>query len=593
MTTYSYSAILVQQTDSSKPMLLLSAPAAEIQKWAGIPQKKRFTSVDDKQGEEAIGFQREENGKRINEIGQFFNDDQNVIQNPLLCATRVDDKSTLDFIVSQDNGNGTQIGKLIINVPDYSKVPFKDLLAQVRNYLQKRVPALENRKPSESLILSLKRSASHIGHLANELESEDFEGTEEENEETREVSNDNADNGDSVTASLFEESHILDFWDEIASRHEVAKLIPEDLYGDSFLGFNRDALAAYIYPVVLVDGQHRLKGAIRAAQTKVKSTDLQNEIENRILDGELPDEVEEQLLVRESRRLPISLLISADPAEQVFQFVIVNQKATPIGRALLGTIVSTTLSREEMGQVANRLKNAGIELEESQAVTYLARHRDSPFFGKIESGVGANGDGKDRLQWNVFSSLVSIFRNLKGGKLFHEKLDHAQIWKNNYLDSSAIVANFSEKGFNTPEEYWRQVDGPWRDIFIAFWLDIKSYFGSENLDAPLFNYWGMPRESNLFNKPSLTILAADFFQYLTDMRTPINSVSEINELVKNWLVGVKPGYFSRDWNLQGVKKDSDGIRRAWSIAWKDYRKDINAPLPNAKTVYRTPKAGQF
>jgi hypothetical protein len=592
MTTYSYSAILVQQTDSSKPMLLLSAPAAEIQKWAGIPQKKKFTGADDKQSEEAIGFQREENGKRINEIGQFFSDDQNVIQNPLLCATRVDDKATLDFVVSQDNGNGTQIGKLIINVPDYSKVPFKDLLAQVRGYLEKRVPALEKRKPSDGLILSLKKSASQIGHFAGESESEEFEGSEDtdESEETQEAL---ADNSDSVTASLFEESHILDFWDEIAARHEVAKLISEDLNGDSFLGFNREALAAYIYPVVLVDGQHRLKGAIRAAQAKVKSTDLQNEIENRILDGELPDEVEEQLLVRESRRLPISLLISADPAEQVFQFVIVNQKATPIGRALLGTIVSTTLSREEMGQVANRLKNAGIELEESQAVTYLARHRDSPFFGKIESGVGVNGDSKDRLQWNVFSSLVSIFRNLKGGKLFHEKLDHAQIWKTNYLSNSAIVANFSEKGFSTPEEYWHQVDGPWRDVFIAFWSEIKNYFGSDNLDAPLFNYWGRPRESNLFNKPTLTILAADFFQYLTDSRLPIDSVSDIKGLVSNWLVGVKPGYFSRDWNLQGVKKDSDGIRRAWSIAWKDYRKDINAGLPNAKTVYRTPKGGQF
>jgi hypothetical protein len=593
MTTYSYSAILVQQTDSSKPMLLLSAPAAEIQKWAGIPQKKKFAGTEDKKSEEAIGFQREENGKRINEIGQFFGDDQNVIQNPLLCATRVDDKSILEFIISQDNGDGTQIGKLTITVPDYSKVPFKELLGEVRSYLEKRVPKLEKKKPSESLITALKKNASKIGYFAAELEIEDTESAEDtENEDAEEVQESLADSADSVTASLFEESHIADFWDEIAARHEVAKLIADDLDGDSFLGFTRESLAAYVYPVVLVDGQHRLKGAIRAAQIKVKSTELQSEIENRILEGESPDEIEEQLLVRESRRLPISLLISADPAEQVFQFVIVNQKATPIGRALLGTIVSTTLSVEEMQQVANRLKNAGIELEESQAVTYLAKHPNSPFFGKIESGVGT-GDSQDRLQWNVFSSLVSIFRNLKGGKLYHDKLDYAQMWKNNYLASSAIVADFSEKGHSTPEEYWSQINGPWRDVFVAFWSEIKDYFGSENLDAPLYNYWGKPRESNLFNKPSLTILSADFFQYLTDKGLPIDSISEIKTLVSNWLIGVKPGYFARDWNLGGVKKDSDPIRRAWAIAWKDYRKDIGAQLPNAKSVYRSPKPVQF
>ena len=61
-----------------------------------------------------------------------------------------------------------------------------------------------------------------------------------------------------------------------------------------------------------------------------------------------------------SRRLPISLLLDDSPEEHVFQFVVVNQKATPIGRALLGTIVSTSLTAEELDKVAQRLTQAGI-----------------------------------------------------------------------------------------------------------------------------------------------------------------------------------------------------------------------------------------
>lgn len=75
------------------------------------------------------------------------------------------------------------------------------------------------------------------------------------------------------------------------------------------------------------------------------------------------------------------------PAEHVFQFVVVNQKATPIGRALLGTIVSTSLSAEELEGVSARLEAAGIPLEDPQAIAFLTRHPDSPFKDLVEKGA--------------------------------------------------------------------------------------------------------------------------------------------------------------------------------------------------------------
>jgi hypothetical protein len=262
--------------------------------------------------------------------------------------------------------------------------------------------------------------------------------------------------------------------------------------------------------------------------------------------------------------------MSTDPAEHVFQFVVVNQKATPIGRALLGTIVSTSLSNEELARVSDRLKNAGIPLEESQAVAYLTRSPDSPFYNKVEKGL--TSDGADLLPWTVLVSLVKIFRELNGGKLFHERNDYADKWKRELLNDSGIVASWEEKQFERQLDYWSSPDGPWREVFMAFWSKVRAELGNET-DDQVNNYWGKSRSSNLFNKISLTILAADFFQFLCDRKLGIDSSSDVLQFVDDWLEGVNRDYFNRDWKLSGAKKDSPGIRSRWSKEWLEYRKD--------------------
>jgi hypothetical protein len=554
-------------------MLMFGAPAADIGFWSGIPQKRRFGN------DETIGFQRDESPKRVESLREFFADDENIIQNPLLCASRVLDGQSIRFDADSDNPSS---GTVTITAPDVNSMSFQDILARVRTYLESRVPELSGQAPKESLVIALKERARQEGHLGTEEEEspEDLNGhtDAEESGEDSEV--------EDVTSVLFEESHIADFWEEIAARHEVAKLVSEPIQASSFLGFAREGLVAYILPVVLVDGQHRLRGALAAALVRLQTDEIRAEIEKRLDCGEDAVQLETDLLCRESRRLPVSLLLSAEPAEQVFQFVVVNQKAIPVGRALLGTIVSTTLSNDEMAKVATRLKNAGIRLEESQAITYLARHPDSPFLNRVERGLAGSGAEQDLLQWNVFASLVSIFRYLREGKLFGEKNDYAHVWRTRFLNESPIVADFGNKGCADAFECWSRADGPWREIFIKFFSEVRSFFG-ETTVPELKNYWGRPRDSNLFNKISLTILSADFFQYLVETKSTLSSANDISTLFSEWLEGVNPEYFSRDWNLGGVKKDSTGIRNQWASLWSQYRKNPEM-LPQARS-YRIPK----
>jgi hypothetical protein len=78
-----YPAIRTTQVTGGTQVLLFSAPATDINDWAGVPQKKG--QEDDK---ETIGFQRDENRKRIESLVAFMKDSKNIIQNPLLCATQ-------------------------------------------------------------------------------------------------------------------------------------------------------------------------------------------------------------------------------------------------------------------------------------------------------------------------------------------------------------------------------------------------------------------------------------------------------------------------------------------------------------------------
>lgn len=574
---FRYAAVVSEQVKGGKKLVAISAPAAEIELWGGIPQKKRF---DD--GEETAGFQREDKPKRIDEIAVFLGNPHNILQNPLLCSERTAKDANVEFVPFAGHA---ELGELVITIPDYSKFTMLEVFERVQEYLEDRVPALKGKAPPEETVARLQLRARDGGLLEDADDGEegagDGDGSCGDAEEVEDEASAEAEE-DGSTSALFEESHITEFWEEVAARREVLTKVGSDRVGDSFLGFSREAMESYIRPIVVMDGQHRLRGALAAAKAHLRSADAMAETERRIAAGEAAETVAKDIVLKASRKLPISLLLDPHPAEHVFQFVVVNQKATPIGRALLGTIVSTSLSEEELEKVTERLQKAGIPLDESRAASYMARKRKSPFVGLIDLGMSGPNQN-ELLPWPVLVSLVQIFRDLGGATFYHQKNDYAATWRLKYLDLSPIVAGHQAAGFDTAYEYWCSFEGPWRGVFIEFWSAVRDFFGSTK-DKNDHNYWGNPRKSNLFNKPSLHILAADFFRYLTMAKTAIENDGQVKDIVADWLADVDRDYFNRDWKLDraGVKKDSPGIRFTWSKQWDEYRTGPKDRLPDVR-----------
>lgn len=578
MTTFKYKALRVRQTNSGNWLVLFAASAIEIEQWVGIPQKKKIGD------QETTGFQREENPKRIREIRAFYQNEQNIIQNPLLCALRQTSQGSIDFEPNDSNDdNYIQHGDLTIVAEPLEQLSLLELLKRVKQDLESRVPTLNDETIPDSLITKLKRRAVEEGQfdLWEQLDESDALAQSNDNDND----NDNNDNEEDSDVRFSDESHILDFWQEISAYIYVLEEI-QDFQGYKFIDYTKESMIAFLRPVVVVDGQHRLRAAIASTKELIKEDKYKEKIEDEILNNPEADseEIQREIEIGISRKLPISLLINNDPAEQVFQFVVVNQKATPIKHALLGTIVSTSLSNEELARVEERLEKAGIKLDESRAITYLLRHPRSPFLGLVERGL--KSDGKDLLNWRVLASIVGIFRDLKGGQLFHERIDYADKWKRYHLEESPIIKPYNDdENCQTAFEYWSKLDGPWREIFIEFWIKIRDKLADKDNDQA-WHYWGNPKQSNIFNKTSLTILSADFFQHLTDKEILIEGAEQIDEIVGNWLKGVNTDYFNRDWNLHGIKKDVPGIRKRWSTEWVQYRKDPRQ-LPK-NNIYRNP-----
>ncbi|MET8827687.1 hypothetical protein ABZX40_17270 [Streptomyces sp. NPDC004610] len=554
--TFEYPVYVSRESGDSKPLLLFSAKATEIDRWVGVPQRRRLSDS------ETVGWQREESRTRLNELAQFFSDERNVVQNPLLGALQ----DPLAVVFTEDPTH-PNFGHLTIRTKPVESITLLDALMHVCQRLEERVPTLREHPldpERRRAILDKAREQNEEWHthFPDEEDADQEESTSESFSSDPEVDEQSV---DLASALLIEETQILDFYQELKVRASILQEMAPEQRPDTLIGFDIDAMLSYLRPVVLVDGQHRLHGAVRAAQDFARTQEGMNLAADEINRGVDSDLANRKVLESKARSLPISLLLDSSPSEHVFQFVVVNQKATPMQPALLGTIVSTSLSKEETEPVADRLRRAGIPFDDSHAVAYMTRSSDSPFKGLVQTGIG--GDASGLLKWTVLKSLTAIFRELKGGKLFGQNVDFADLWRRKLLENSSLVS----AGQTTEEKQkiWQAADGPWRDVAIRFFWEIRTRFGDD--DPNSHNAWGNT-DSNLYNKIHLTILSADYFQFLTDRDITLNSIEDVTETMNSWLQGVNLQYFNRSWNV-GLKKDQKAVRERWAKVWVEYRKD--------------------
>lgn len=120
MIEYEYVALKVEQRDGANPFYLLSSPAAEIVKWSGVPRKK---------AEYMVGYQRELDEKRFENIKEFLDEDNNnIMPGSILIAIKNEN------IVIETIDERNSLYKLKINIDntkDLKKLIYSELYSRL------------------------------------------------------------------------------------------------------------------------------------------------------------------------------------------------------------------------------------------------------------------------------------------------------------------------------------------------------------------------------------------------------------------------------------------------------------------------------
>ena len=310
--------------------------------------------------------------------------------------------------------------------------------------------------------------------------SEDGESAEEEEEEEEEV----------------EESEY-----PISYLAQVAKELQAALLDWSAVPTERqetieDYISSVAKPGLIIDGQHRVFGAKNVSDHDVY--------------------------------LPLVILPGLAFAEQVFQFYVLNSKATALKPTELRRIVSTSLTNEEIEGLYERFRAAGIEASEARWTLTMNQSPASPFRGLIDFGFGTKGAV---VPENVADQVVRGFMKMPQAKY------------------KQLTAPLGEQWTNPDKRL---------EVFFWFWGAVKGYYKDLWEEAEQRAAEGVKHQ--LFMKAALLTLQSFLLKrFVTALPyrgqgepPPLSSKDEVARMVASTLTNLPAEFFEKEWKMKQI-----------------------------------------
>jgi len=362
------------------------------------------------------------------------------------------------------------------------------------------------------------------GKVANALKKEwgapDDDDSTENSAEPNEPDETNLDEAEGLEQELsLGVSHLKSFLDNLKSKQWVAEQKKEDE-----VKF-RTLLADLLKPAMIVDGQHRTEGA----------ADLEQEI-----------------------AFPVVGLVDADWREDVFHFVVINQKARPIKPEFLSAIISSSLSNKDIEKLKSRLEQAGIDLVDTRIIDSLHTETNSPFRQMIDFKIsGAEG----KLKYAGMLQLAKRFRRLS---THNSETKFSTFFRSVFKDAC--------KGKTYADKRARWMDEIWFKYFCHFWCTIRERICDDT--AGYASLW--QPGTNLMKVVTLQELQNLFLQWLFD-RMEVVTERSFQKLVEIFIKNLKAKFFADKWALPSLQSGTgrEYLREALNNAVKNpnYRYD--------------------
>lgn len=585
------------KSTSNSKIYLTSIPAVDLDYLSGVPTK----TVG------GLGFQRTYQDKRTNSLISFYANPQNKILNPLLCG--IQDFESFEY----------RDGNLIFKFIDLSLKTHVELIRIISEKLKKRFKGrFDNIEATEDEINEYKKIYMELLSKISDLESlgDDTEPIDakyllnlNDEDEDQDEEEDEDDKLGSLKELAFKkisnDEHVEGFLKDCNAAIEIMsdeslKPISERAFDLIFPNLEKSLLKEFLKPMNVIDGQHRLKGYIKSLELQwdqlLEGTDLQKleeEVSRENPEFEKLSRDEQEQLVkkhffrRETIDLPVSIFASSDWPEHVFQFIVVNQKATSIPEKELGSMLSTTLDTKEISKIQERLVNSDIPIEDYQAITFFASNEKSPFYLVVDV-VNLKGKGPEgkKYQYKAFKNLINNIRNLEKVTSYDTGISYLEQFAShpNLFKDSKVLDSFNDKGFENRYDYWRSVDGPWKEFFLRFYSFIKNNISNDSSPEVA---WSNINRSNIFNEVFINILTSDFFRFLNEKEYYIESWTgegkySLETILDKWFSNPRKiansnnisSLFDATWRLNSKKSDNN-LRRKWERNWYKYRTQHN------------------
>lgn len=505
--------------------------ASDLIEWAGVPRKKNESTSK-------ISFQRALDDRRLDKIKMHF--ENCVTPNSILLTISENNIVNIDEI--NKNLNETSdiyVGKLKIDMPS-EELNLEEVIEKVLELLKARLSEkelleLENVETSEtSEIIEISYESEDI--IYENLTTEDSLEYESEGLEV------------SIKSHLIE---TIEFLTEFLENYKR----DNEFYSEEEINSVKNFCNDYLKPAFLVDGQHRTFGAYSKISEECEKGNNEYEI-----------------------LLPICAIINSDWKESVFQFVIINQTAQRIEPKFLSSIISTSLTSDELSTFRKQLENSGAPVGEAVLINelnsrkYIVDEKNiNPFYSNIEFGV--QNESENLLKYSTVKSLVDKIRNFK--------------------DNSNTVFGKTYKGFsdylvsiNINTEEWK--NKYWIDFMVYFWNLVEDRFiSNKKLRCEMFKEDIISKNksgTNLSLKVSMEYIQDSFITYIVknskllerlDIKISINEdellYSEIKKIFECWCEDHNKDYnfFERNWKgLSSYKRNNDkleGINSAFSM----------------------------
>lgn len=189
-------------------------------------------------------------------------------------------------------------------------------------------------------------------------------------------------------------------------------------------------------PAVVIDGQHRLLGAC----------DMPN---------------------AENIFLPTVAVSKSDWFSQIFQFVIINQKAKPIEPSILHDIFGSSLTSHEQKNMRLTFKAVDIDIEEDIAASVAGKDPTSPFKGKIK--IKLEDEQPGAIKGFITDGTLKTLIQGSGS-------DPSQ---RGFRNNEEFFDKYIKFRYNRDEwEDW--IDGKWREYWFALWTEVSEHYLSKN-----------------------------------------------------------------------------------------------------------------